>query len=382
MPRIPAASACLVLCALSAPHLCAQTIVWSTPQPTFSPAEVSTNGTGVIAYHLHNPAPATVNGVVFTGGFIPLGWGGYVSTALQGSTTGDAGYDALLNGARATAAPTGNPTGWGAIELQTLAAFNVGSTYEIQCWYTDQRPGTSTNVICDRVMTLSSAVGPGVLASGQITNLGALVQGPLSGPLEADPDNHPATAGPDTLFGMWCSGTFTWTNPADQLFLLVQGSHPVASSVLRPHLNAFQIRELPPGSVFATASAYGVGCGGSAPLDLTVTGRPIANTTLQCTTGHITPTTPFGALTVGLNQLLPPIDLAVLGMPGCFQYHDMLVVMLYLPFGASAVPMPLQVPNAVGLQLQLQSFNYDPSAALTPLGAVSSNGVELRIGNY
>jgi hypothetical protein len=68
----------------------------------------------------------TINGVAFVGGFAPTGWTKGSTLALQGSTTGDAGYDQLLSGARATSATvTANPTGWGAIRLDTLGALGA-----------------------------------------------------------------------------------------------------------------------------------------------------------------------------------------------------------------------------------------------------------------
>lgn len=243
----------------------AQTITWGPVIPCFGAADVNTNGTLIVARNLHAAGTAqspTVNGVSFLGGFAPSGWTNASTLALNGSTTGDAGYDVLLSGARATSATTGNPTGFGAIRIDNLAALTVGRTYEIQCWFTDQRPGSGAAAIYDRVMTLGSAVGAATLTGGEVNNLGSLVAGPLSGALDGDPDNFPALGGPDALFGSHCTGTFTRVNGTDQIWLLVQGSHPIPTNLLRSHLSAFQIRELPA----PTWSAYGAGCAGPAGL--------------------------------------------------------------------------------------------------------------------
>ena len=208
----------------------AQLITWGPVIPTINPADVSLNGTLVVARNLHAATASvspTVNGVTFTGSLGPLGWNGAITNdGLNGSTTGDSDYDDLLRQARATSGPAGSPTGWGAIRLDTLASLVVGTTYEIQCWYTDQRTGSATNVLYDRQMTLSSVVGNATLSLGEITNLPTLVQGPNSAVLDADPDNAPAVSSPDVLFGSYCTGAFTRTSN-DPMYLLVQGSHPL-----------------------------------------------------------------------------------------------------------------------------------------------------------
>ncbi len=239
----------------------ADLITWGPSQNITAASDVSLNGTLVAAL---NPwamtfAQPTVNGVTFSA-FTPLGWNNGGWTLMNGSTTGDAGYDALLDSARVTSEGVlTNPTGWGGIQLDTLGALTIGNTYEVQVWYSDQRPGVPTNVLNDRVMTLSSATGPAVLSFGNVSNLGALTQGPLSGGLEADPNN--VSGAGDTVFGQFAIGTFTRTS-TDQLWLLIQGSHPLANNVLSPHINGFQIRELPsnPGMPFCSGDGTATAC--------------------------------------------------------------------------------------------------------------------------
>lgn len=226
----------------------AQTISWGPVLNSTSANDVSVAGAFVYAANYHQPGvtpiPATVNGVTFAGGVQPTGWAGYITGGLNGSTTGDLEYNKLLGNSLAMqTAPAANPSVWGGIRIDNLAALVPGRNYAIQVWYTDQRTGTATNVLYDRVTTLSSAFGTAVLSGGQVTNVGAMLQGPLSGPLEADPDNAPAVASPDTVFGTHCTGTFTY-NAAAELWLLVQGSHPNLTNVTAPHITALQIRDL------------------------------------------------------------------------------------------------------------------------------------------
>ncbi|MBL8751465.1 MAG: hypothetical protein JNK78_20080, partial [Planctomycetes bacterium] len=251
----------LSVCA-SAAVASAQIITWGPVLPSVAPSDVSTNGTLVFAGNSHGPGTpigATVNGVAFTGGFQPLDWNGYITTGLNGSTTGNAEYDKLLNGSRAMQNAQwpvdSNPTPWGGIRLDTLATLNAGYAYEIQVWFTDQRLGSPTNVLYDRVMTLSSAWGTATVVGGAVTNVGSMLQGPLSGPMDADPDNAPAIPGTDTVFGTHCTGVFTYV-PGAETWLLIQGSHPIPSNVLQPHITALQIRDLSS----AHHSTYGTGC--------------------------------------------------------------------------------------------------------------------------
>ncbi len=232
-----------LLAAALAPLAHADLITWGPVRNVTSASDVSTNGTLVTAKNCwaQTFAAPTVNGVVFDA-FAPAGWtnGGWLLN--EASSTGDSDYDQLLDSARVTSGgPAANPTEWGGIRLDNLAGLTIGSTYEIQVWYNDQRPGTATNILFDRVMTMSSATGVATLSGGVVSNLPALTQGPLSAGLDADPNN--LTGPTDTVVGSYVIGTFTRTT-ADQLWLLVRGTHPVATNVLRPHIGAFQIREV------------------------------------------------------------------------------------------------------------------------------------------
>ncbi|MEZ6003464.1 MAG: hypothetical protein R3F17_12720 [Planctomycetota bacterium] len=298
--------ALLALLAPLAPSASADLITWSAPQDATAATDVSLNGTLVTARNCwaSTLAAPTVNGVAFSA-FAPLGWGNGGWTLLNGSTSGDADYDALLDSARVTSyGSAGNPTDWGAIQIDSLGSLTMGDTYEIQVWYCDQRPGNGSNFLNDRQMLLSSATGAGVLSGGVITNLGSVTQGTISAAIEADPNNLSGAG--DTVFGQFITGTFTRTS-TDPLYLLVQGVHPIATVNLRPHVTAFQIRQID----------STVGTNFCDPADVNSTGFPVSiagsfgtgvgsDLHLEATGG---PALEFGYFLVGTASLDPGIAL-------------------------------------------------------------------------
>ena len=113
--------------------------------------------------------------------------------------------------------------------------------------------------------------------------------------------------------------------------------------------------------------------------------RPIIGNTINLNANNLQSTAQFGAFTIGLNALNPPIDLGPLGMPGCTQYTDQLANLLFFPAGAATGTVPFAVPNtpiAVGVNLQTQPFVYDPPTAQNAIGAIAGNAIELGIGDW
>ncbi|MCU0862921.1 MAG: hypothetical protein MUC36_03935 [Planctomycetes bacterium] len=335
----------------------AQTIQWGPVLPTLAPSDVSLNGTLMVARNLHSAGAAqtpVVNGVTFTGNFAPSGWTNASTVALNSSTTGDTAYDLMLNSARATSGTTGNPTGWGAIRLDTIATLTAGRSYEIQCWFTDQRLGTGTAALYDRAMTLSSALGAATLVGGDVSNLASLVQGPLSAPLDGDPDNAPATTTPDAVFGSHCIGTFTRTDTTTPLWLLVQGSHPVAANSLRPHLTAFQIRELT-GPQWLT---YGAGCANPVGVSaLQLVSLPAIGGTFALDVTNVGPG--FLFMLTGTSQLNLPLPLPEF-VPGCTALATPDLVD-FVPTVGSSASWSLAIPNNptfAGIQLFNQALEF------------------------
>ena len=135
---------------------------------------------------------------------------------------------------------------------------------------------------------------------------------------------------------------------------------------------------IPGGAGCASNQAYGNGCGG---LTFAVSAPPIVNTSVNFQVGGITATSPFGGVALGFVRHDPGLPLTGLGMPGCFQFNDMVVVNLYFPLGAPSVSVPFTVPNFPGVAVQAFAVSYDPTAILTPTPAVTSSAVQMNFGN-
>ena len=211
-------------------------------------------------------------------------------------------------------------------------------------------------------MTLSSAVGAVTLAGGEATNLGTLLQGPLSAPLDGDPDDNPALGGTDALFGSHCTGAFTRTSATDQLWLLVRGSHPVAANFLRSHLTAFQIRDVSP-----TWSSYGSGCG---TVTLALGSLPALGGTFTLNVANIGPGFPF--LLTGVAQLNLPLPLPEF-VPGCTALASPDLVD-FLGVGGSTAAWSLAIPNnpaLSGFQLFNQALEFGALLSLSNGGAAT-----------
>jgi len=128
--------------------------------------------------------------------------------------------------------------------------------------------------------------------------------------------------------------------------------------------------------IAATSTAFGSGCGA---LSLTST-APFLGTTVTLTTSGIPAAAILSANTLSFTKYAPPLDLTSIGMPGCFQ-HCGLDATVFL-FGSPTATRTLAIPSDpswLGAEIQSQSFSLVPS--INPLGAISSNGVTLVLGD-
>ncbi|MCA8976394.1 MAG: hypothetical protein KDC98_16870, partial [Planctomycetes bacterium] len=115
------------------------------------------------------------------------------------------------------------------------------------------------------------------------------------------------------------------------------------------------------------------------PLWQEAGGRPTVGTAVPLRTGPIPSTALLAAMVYGLNELSPPVNLAVVGMPGCLQYTSLDVVQLLVPAGGLATAS-FQVPGVnafAGVEIKTQGAALVPG--YTPAGAIVSNALRLTI---
>ena len=115
-------------------------------------------------------------------------------------------------------------------------------------------------------------------------------------------------------------------------------------------------------------------------LALAADSMPVLGTTVHLTTTNVPPGSPFGATLVSFTEAVPATNLAPIGMPGCEGHviggSTWLVSSPGLTF-ALALGIP-NVSSFIGTNVIAQAFTLSPP--ITPLGAISSNGVELLLG--
>lgn len=115
-------------------------------------------------------------------------------------------------------------------------------------------------------------------------------------------------------------------------------------------------------------------------LALDTDSNPRIGTTLQWQLDGIPPQTAFGILLRSLDQAFPAVNLAPIGMPGCYSHVVSPVTVVFTSPGNS-YQLSESIPNGtwlVGVNLIGQAVTYNPT--LTPLGLVASNGVKLNVG--
>jgi len=118
-----------------------------------------------------------------------------------------------------------------------------------------------------------------------------------------------------------------------------------------------------------------------AALAIGASARPLIGTGINLVTSNIPAGTVLGATVFGLSQINPGLDLTFLGMPGCFQYTSPVSSVVFVVGGPSA-SVPFNIPNVpayVGIHVFAQSATF--STGLNAFGLISSNGLDLGIGN-
>jgi hypothetical protein len=140
-----------------------------------------------------------------------------------------------------------------------------------------------------------------------------------------------------------------------------------------------------PGSIDISsqvALAYSTGTGGAA-LALRASARPLAGTTIGLATSNVPAGASFSAVLAAFAAVVPGLELSALGMPGCWQHVPLGgAVTLGIAFGSPVANVPFSLPAGtawLGIGLFAQSVSFVPGA--NALGAVSSNGLQLLLGN-
>lgn len=168
---------------------------------------------------------------------------------------------------------------------------------------------------------------------------------------------------------------------ADNLGQIVMfGGNPVAFETWKKGVNVWTP---------ASTSNFGQGCAGTAgtpTLQATPGSLPWLGTTQHLDVGNLFPfifSAPFGVMGQSNTSWLGvplPLDLGVIGMPGCDLLVDPLEIIPLVNVSGTArwdVEIPY-VANIVGADLYLQACVLDSSA--NAFGMVWSNGVKLELG--
>jgi hypothetical protein len=137
----------------------------------------------------------------------------------------------------------------------------------------------------------------------------------------------------------------------------------------------------------ATWETYGAGCAGSAGLpnlQQAPGSLPVAGRTFDTVVTNVPATAPvFGLLGFSSTSFPPfalPLELAVVGMPGCQLLTDIQLATALTNSGGTA-PWALSLPaqaSVLGLRFYQQAFVVD--AGVNALGATTSNGGQGRVG--
>jgi len=137
---------------------------------------------------------------------------------------------------------------------------------------------------------------------------------------------------------------------------------------------------LPPAVDISAAMPLTTGDGEIPPV-LGMDARPVIGTTPNIVTTNVKPGTLVQILAAG-DQLAPvPVDLAIIGMPGCLLPTNPFVFLTNTITPQNTFEQPFAIPNVPSLQNQQLVFQAAPlTPGLNALGLLLSNGICTRIG--
>jgi hypothetical protein len=194
---------------------------------------------------------------------------------------------------------------------------------------------------------------------------------------------------------------FTWVDAPDftnpslrstfQVQLLANGTARLCYRNLnvganRPVLAGYGIggAVFDPGSIDLTASVPFATGNGVLPVTMSWIGvPPVLGRAFPLEAGNLRPSALAGLLVLGVQQFNPGVPLASLGMPSCFAYTSLDVLLSFVPTGFTT-PLPvLTFPpdlQALGFQFHAQVAVLDPG--VNAFGLAASNGGTATVGLY
>ncbi|MCK5942718.1 MAG: hypothetical protein KAI24_12150 [Planctomycetes bacterium] len=121
------------------------------------------------------------------------------------------------------------------------------------------------------------------------------------------------------------------------------------------------------------------------PLALVASDFPVIGSGVDLVIDHVPTGSPATVHVVGFTEFSPGIDLAVLGMPGCFGHVSPDFLMLSPAPAASTSTYLLAIPNQpalIGQTVSAQGLAFDVLGMPNPFGAISSNALRLTLGQF
>jgi hypothetical protein len=119
-----------------------------------------------------------------------------------------------------------------------------------------------------------------------------------------------------------------------------------------------------------------------APLNLTASARPRLGTTVNLITSNLPGNSTIGVQVFSFLQHNPGNSLQQYGMPDCWQYVGFDSVLFVVP-GNGTLNRSLPIPSTtsyVGAMLYSQAVVF--ASGFNPIGALTSNGLTLRLGSF